>query len=47
MRNPFRTAPPGVTIDNPRLITHSQQPYNAEPPTDQLRACFITQQSGF
>jgi sulfite oxidase len=47
MRNPFRTAPPGVTIDNPRLITHSQQPYNAEPPTDQLRASFITQQSGF
>jgi len=35
------------TIDNPRLIVHSQQPYNAEPLTYQLRASFVTPQHGF
>ena len=34
-------------IDNPRLIVHSQDPYNAEPPTRQLRASFITPTNGF
>ena len=47
MLNPFRAKPPAATIDNPRLIVHSQQPYNAEPLTYQLRASFVTPQHGF
>ncbi len=50
MLNP-RTKPlaalPAAAIDNPCLIAHSQQPYNAEPPTHQLRASFVTPQHGF
>ncbi len=47
MLNPFRAKPPAATIDNPRLIVHSRQPYNAEPPTGQLRASFVTPAGGF
>ncbi len=38
-----------MTTPNPetRLIVHSQHPFNAEPPTDQLRATFLTPQAGF
>ena len=47
MLNPFRSKPPMAKIDNPRLIVHSKLPYNAEPPTEQLRASFVTPSDGF
>ena len=47
MFNPFRSKPPEAKIDNPLLIIHSHQPYNAEPPTVQLRASFVTPVNGF
>ena len=47
MLNSFRSKPPTAEIDNPSLIVHSQHPYNAEPPTAQLRASFFTPVSGF
>lgn len=47
MLNPFRSKPPTAEIDNSLLIVHSYQPYNAEPPTAQLRAKFITPVNGF
>ncbi|RYY16317.1 MAG: sulfite oxidase, partial [Alphaproteobacteria bacterium] len=47
MLNPFRSKPPAAEIDNPHLIVHSQHPYNAEPPTAQLRASFVTPVNGF
>lgn len=47
MLNPFRSKPPAAEVDNPHLIVHSQHPYNAEPPTVQLRASFVTPVNGF
>ena len=47
MLNPFQSKPPMAKIDNPDLIIHSQQPYNAEPPSHLLRANFVTPTNGF
>ena len=47
MLNPFRSKPTVAVIDNPRLIVHTQDPYNAEPSTRQLRASFIAPTNGF
>ena len=46
MPSPSR-AQPADTAGASRLIVHSQQPFNAEPATAQLRASFITPQDGF
>jgi len=45
--NPFRSKPASAVIENDALIVHSQEPFNAEPPTDRLRAAFITPQHHF
>ena len=47
MLNPFRSKPQTAHIDRPNLIVHSQAPFNAEPPTAQLRASFTTPLGGF
>ncbi len=47
MLNPFRAKPATAIVDNPQLIVHSTEPYNAEPPLHQLRASFATPQAGF
>lgn len=47
MLNPFRSSPPTAKIENEGLIVHSEEPFNAEPPLDRLRATFITPQNGF
>ncbi len=47
MLNPFRSKPASVAVANDRLIVHVEEPFNAEPPTDRLRAAFITPQADF
>lgn len=47
MLNPFRSKPRTAVIENENLIVHSHEPFNAEPPTDRLRAAFITPQPHF
>ena len=47
MLNPFRSKPTSAVIRNDNLIVHSQEPFNAEPPTDRLRAAFLTPQHHF
>ena len=47
MLTPFHSKPTTAAADNPHLIVHSQHPYNAEPPTAQLRASFVTPVGGF
>ncbi len=43
----FRSKPKAAVIDNPQLVVHSMQPYNAESPTAALRASFVTPPAGF
>jgi len=47
MPNPSSAMPAQAVIENPGLIAYSQQPFNAEPPADQLRASFITPRRRF
>ena len=47
MLTPFRFHPSAVEVDNPLLIVHSRQPYNAEPLPAQLRESFVTPVAGF
>jgi sulfite oxidase len=42
--NPFRSKPAHATIANEALLVHSNEPFNAEPPLDRLRAAFVTPQ---
>jgi len=45
--HPVRSKPASAVIENDALIVHSREPFNAEPPTDRLRAAFITPQHHF
>ena len=47
MLKPFRSKLPTTDVDIPHLIVHSKEPFNAEPPTAQLRASFVTPVDGF
>ena len=47
MLTPFHTKPASAVIKNDNLLVHSEEPFNAEPPMDRLRAAFITPQHHF
>lgn len=46
MLDPIQSISPAFDSD-PHLIVHSEEPFNAEPPTAQLRASFVTPVDGF